>query len=436
MFRLRQIPILLALFLACSAPRLAAQKYSLGDTIRIIKVDTSNFPTIRVHVRAFCKGSQLKDLTSVAIDVVDQGVSRQFSIGCPIETIPMSVTLCLDRSGSVAGASIYRIQEGAWQFVELMQSHSTGDDEAGLVSFNDNLSLDVPMTTNLGDLYTGISGLYPGGNTALWDAVMLAIWDASHGKNAIKAVVLLSDGGDNSSSHALGEVIAYARLMNIPVYTLCLMYHAAPEEAGWMKMLADSTGGKFLPLQSPNDIIAAFNAIASDVTGGANDCVIEYKIECPDGAVRTATITATACGKTVTETVHYRAPRDPNIPSVTIRFDSSSAYENGDLYIPVLISASGAETDVNELAFKIFRQDSVVFHRAITAGHFAAHFTVDTWQDSDTLLFTLKGSARLTGSDTLMVLHFKIGAFPKDSVLPRTSADTRVGKPPAPPPAT
>lgn len=418
MMRVRPFILTLVLLACVVVPRSTAQPGALGDTIRIIKIDTSGFPTIRVHVRAFCKGTQLKDLTSVAIDVVDQGVSRQYNIGCPIETVPMSVALCVDRSGSVAGTTLYRIQQGAWQFVQLMQSHTAGSDEAALISFNERIGVDIPMTTDIGTLFGGIDQLYGMGNTALWDAVMLAIHEAANGTNAIKAVVLLSDGGDNSSGNTLPDVINYARIMGIPVYTLCLMYHAAPEEVGWMKALADSTGGQFRALYSPNDIIAAFNAIASDITGGANDCIIEYKIECPDGGMRTATVTATACGKTVTETIRYRAPRDPTLPSVTVRFDSSSAYENGDLYIPVMIYATGAETDVSELAFKILRQDSVVFHRAIIAGHFAEHFTVDSWQDSDTLLFTLKGSAKLSGSDTLMVLHFKAGSFPKDSVLP------------------
>ena len=388
------------------------------DTLRIVRIDTSGYPTIRVHVRAYCKGVQYSGLNQVDIEVVD-GVARSFKVNCPSQTVPMSVALVLDRSGSVAGTTIYRIQQGAAQFVSLFQQHPTGTDEGAIISFSEDVTVDQSMTSDQMLLYSAISRIFPWGNTALWDGVMFGINEvAVNGTNPIKAVVVLSDGDDNQSTADLPDAIRFARQHGIPVYTMCLMYHTTPTAVANMRMLADSTGGLFFPMYHPDDIVPAFRAIQTLITGGANDCVIEYKVECADGSMRTAVVTAQACGKTVTATARYRAPIDQTLPSVNIRFETAEAYENGDLYIPVMISATGSRADISRLDFKILHQDSVDFHRAITDPYFAKNFTVSTSRSVDTLLFHLDGSASLMGEDTLMVLHFKTRSFAKDSTMP------------------
>ncbi|MDH7516645.1 MAG: VWA domain-containing protein, partial [Bacteroidota bacterium] len=406
------------LLFAVHVPRAGAQPSSLGDTIRIVRIDTSAFPFVRVHVRVFCNGLQYNGLSMVDIEVEDGEIIKNFTLSCPSTTVPISAALVLDRSSSVAGTSMYRIQEGAWRFVELMQKHAAGIDEAAIISFASDVHVDQSMTTDQALLFDAIEQLYAWGNTAMFDAVMFGIYEAAeHASNPIRAVVLLSDGEDNVSSTDLSDVIDYARREGIPVYTLCLVYHADPAAVAVMRTLAQATGGMFFPLTHPDDIIPAFNAIASILSGGANDCIVQYRVDCPDGSVRTVKVTAKACGKTVTATARYKSPVDPNMPAVVVHFDSAEVFENGDLFIPVRISAVGSEAEITHLAFGISRIDSIEYVESLTAGHFAESFTLAAWRGGDTLHFRLDGGKTLTGTDTLMILHFRVRTFAKDSVL-------------------
>ncbi len=412
----------LTLALACAlcAPRAEAQLQQ-QDTLRIVRFDTSAFPKIRVHVRAFCKGVQTQSLQTIDAQVKDGGMLKNFTMRCPPDPVPISVAFALDRSGSVAGTSLYRIQQGAWEFIQLMQPRSTGTDEAAIISFAEDWYVEQSMTSNTNDLYDALTRIFAWGPTAIWDAALRALYEVeTFGVNPVKAVIVLSDGGDNASGATLQDVIRYARRAGIPVYTICVSYHALPNEVADMRMLADSTGGVFIPVTHPDGIIDAFNELASHVAGGANDCVFEYEIECPDGSWREAEITVKACnGKTLVERRRYRAPIDPSLPAVTISFDSTLSYEYGDLVIPVRITATGGPANLRRLAFKVYeRTPLVTFVDAITAPHLAGRFTsIDIRDVSDSLLVTLEGNVTLVGSDTLMLLRYKAGAVDKDSIF-------------------
>lgn len=417
-FAIGVIAVLLGL--AACAPRAEAQLHQ-QDTLRIVRFDTSAFPKIRVHVRAFCKGLQTQDLLTIDAQVKDGGMLRNFKLNCPPDAVPISVAFALDRSGSVAGTSLYRIQQGAWEFIQLMQPRATGTDEAAIISFAEDWYVDQDMTSNTNDLYDALTRIFAWGATAVWDATLRALYEVeTRGVNPIKAVIVLSDGGDNASSATLEDVIRYARRAGIPVYTICVSYHALPEEVENLRMLADSTGGHFIPVTHPDGIIDAFNELASRVAGGANDCVFEYEIECPDGSWREAEISVKACnGQTLVERRRYRAPLDPTLPAVTISFDSTTSYEYGDIVIPVRITTTGATANLRRLAFKVYeRTPLVTFVRAVTAPHVAGRFAnVDIRDVSDSLLVTLEGNVSFSGSDTLMLLRYKGGAVDKDSIV-------------------
>ncbi|PLX24644.1 MAG: hypothetical protein C0600_12870, partial [Ignavibacteria bacterium] len=415
MKRLLLLPLVLFCFFV--SPRAQAQVW---NEVRIMHVDTTNFPSINVRVRAFCAGQQSSNINPVTVKVYEDGVLRSVSapLTCPSTTVPASVALALDRSGSVAGTALYRIQLGAWRFVELLQSHSTGDDEAGLITFGDDVTLHIGMTTNINDLFDAINDIYPYGVTTMYDALIVALNEvANNGSNPIKAVVVMSDGGDNNSLADRASVIALARQLGIPIFSIGLAYLDNQNELLDMKALADSTGGMFLSIEHPDDIAQAFNAMMSLITGGGNDCHFQYLSECRDGTRRELTVIAEACGLADTVTVHYTAPIDPNLPVYKVTFDSTYAYERGDMLVPVSIEADISGT-VDWIEFKVLERPPLTFLNLVYTGFLADQGTVSQRIDGDSLIVRVDGPLILSmGKQTLMKIRYGTPPIGKDTTF-------------------
>ncbi len=406
--------IVLFLLLASGA---AAQP--LLNEVRITRIDTTYYPTIRVYLRVLCNGSPIKNINPVEVSIRDGGINKNFTLTCPAETLPVSVALVCDRSGSVAGPSILMIQQGAREFVSLFTTHPSGTDEGALVSFADTASLDQPMTTDKQALYNAINALYPLGYTAMFDAAKLAIQhvaDSAH--NPIRAVVLLSDGYDNMSWASRTEVIWLARNNHIPIYTIGTSYEDTSYGAWNMRILADSTGGVYYPVYQPSQIVEAFNAIASLLTGGSDDCLAEYQVDCADGTMRTVTVTANACGIAVSRTQSYRTKLDPTLPKFTLRAAPVVAYTDGRARIPILIRAESPGTTVQDLQFRIPLNPLLTDAQWITAPYFARYFSTNNYATSAAAWFSMSGSQFLDTEDTLCLLDLAVGSVQKDSLIP------------------
>ena len=387
------------------------------NEIRILHVDTQNWPAVHVKVRAWCAGQQTSNINTVNVRIIENGIPRSMvSLTCPTQTVPISVALALDRSGSVAGTSIYRIKAGAWRFMELFRAHSTGDDEGAVFSFGDDVIKHVGMTTNLNALYDAIDGIYPYGVTTLYDGVIEALNEVNgNGVNAIKAVVVLSDGGDNNSFAGVTDCINLANQYGIPIYSIGVGYEADASELVNMRKLADSTGGKFILIEHPDDIIPAFDAMASLVSGGANDCDMQYISNCPDGSWRDLTVIAEACGLADTMQVRFRAPLDPNLPAFKVSFDSTFAYENGDLYLPVTVEAEGGGGTLDRIEFKVLERPPLQFRDVITTGMLGEQMTVSHGIVGDTLIVGALGPVFVSGQQTLLKIRYSAPKVTKDT---------------------
>lgn len=411
MKRLLTVLFLAAFFLPWQA---SAQPW---NEVRILHVDTDNFPSVHVKVRAWCAGQQTSNINTVNVRIIENGIQRSMvSLNCPSQTVPISVALALDRSGSVAGTSIYRIKTGAWRFCELFRDHSTGSDQGAIFSFGDDVIKHVGMTSNLNALFDAIDEIYPYGVTTLYDAVIEALNEVhNNGANGVKAVVVLSDGGDNNSFASASDCIALANQYGIPIFSIGVGYEAQGAELANMRKLADSTGGKFLVIEHPDDIIPAFDAMASLVAGGANDCDMLYISNCPDGSWRDLTVIAEACGLADTAHVRFRAPLDPNLPAFNVSFDSTFAYERGDLYLPVTIDAEGGGGTLDHIEFKVLERPPLHFLGIETAGLLGEQMSINHSIVGDTLIVGAIGPVFVSGRQTLLKIRYGTPTVSKDT---------------------
>jgi VWFA-related protein len=174
---------------------------------------------------------------------------------------PVAVGLVFDISGSM-GPKLRVSRQAAGQFF-----HSANpDDEFFLVEFNETPRLVVPLTQDIEDIQNHLTFAQSKGRTALLDAIVLAMHEMKRSAKKRKALLIISDGGDNSSRYSEVEVRRMIRENDVLVYAIGVFEGFSarartPEEAGGPGLLSDiaeQTGGRHFPadLQELPDIAA------------------------------------------------------------------------------------------------------------------------------------------------------------------------------------
>jgi len=163
---------------------------------------------------------------------------------------PVAVGLVFDISGSM-GPKLQKSRMAAAEFFKT----ANPDDEFFLVEFNDQPKMVVPLTRNVEEIQNQLTWAQSKGRTALLDAIFLAMHEMKNSKKNRKALLIISDGGDNSSRYTESEVRNLVRENDVLIYAIGVYEYAGgrmrtPEEAGGPGLLTDlaeHTGGRHLP---------------------------------------------------------------------------------------------------------------------------------------------------------------------------------------------
>ena len=113
----------------------------------------------------------------------------------------MAVGIVFDTSGSMGG-KLNRSREAVTQFLKT----ANPEDEFFLVQFNDRPELTVPFTPDTEEVQNRLLFTESKGRTALLDGVYMAMNQMKKARNPRKALLIISDGGDNSSAYTESEV--------------------------------------------------------------------------------------------------------------------------------------------------------------------------------------------------------------------------------------
>jgi hypothetical protein len=216
---------------------------------------------------------------AVTADAADQ-VDCSRPIICFDNTIQTGgntdMVVVLDHSGSMAAEvspGVTRLdatKDAAQLLVSLMRS----GDRAELIQFDGDVEVLVPFTNDQNALNTAIEGIDYGGVTAAWDAGRQAVADlvANGRPTAVRAVLLMTDGDDNSSQpdpdSARAQLIADAQAAGYPVYTVALGGGISTVGQAALQEVADQTGGEFLQANTAQELQAAFQQFFQTVTQG------------------------------------------------------------------------------------------------------------------------------------------------------------------------
>jgi Ca-activated chloride channel family protein len=176
------------------------------------------------------------------------------------ERVPLSVVLVLDTSGSMKD-NIHFLQEAVLSFVYKMEEV----DKALVVSFNDSIKGSAEFTGDIDRLERFVEGLQAWGGTSLYDAIQYSLGRIKD-EPGRKAVIVFSDGADTTSSLEDREVVDYARAVEATVYSIGFRGSGSGgSPRGFLRKIANETGGQFFSPDGVGDLIKVFNQISDEL---------------------------------------------------------------------------------------------------------------------------------------------------------------------------
>jgi len=173
------------------------------------------------------------------------------------EDAPLSVGVVFDCSGSM-GHKLEKSRQAVAQFFKL----ANPEDEFFLVQFNDSAQLIQPFTRNLEEIQNRLTFVQSKGRTALLDAVYMALQEIKKARNPRRALLLISDGGDNSSRYTETEIKSLVKETDAQIYAIGIYEGMGargrtPEEANGPALLteiAEVTGGRQYAVDNINEL--------------------------------------------------------------------------------------------------------------------------------------------------------------------------------------
>jgi VWFA-related protein len=182
---------------------------------------------------------------------------KQTIVSFGSEDAPLSIGIVFDTSASMGN----KLERSRLSVAEFFKT-ANPEDEAFLVEFNDRPQLVVPMTHNLEDIQNQLTFTQSKGRTALLDGVYLALSTMKKARNPRKALIVISDGGDNNSRYTVSEVKNLVREADVQIYGIGIYESGAnrgrtPEELTGPEMLSDlaePTGGRHFVVENLSEL--------------------------------------------------------------------------------------------------------------------------------------------------------------------------------------
>ncbi len=215
-------------------------------------------------------------------EVFDEKVEQQI-VSFSTEDAPISVGLIFDSSGSM-GDKIQKSKEAALQFFKT----SNPQDEFMLINFNDRPNLVSSFTSKFENLQDRLLFVKSGGKTALLDAIYMGLNQAKRASTNRKALLVISDGGDNHSRYTENDLKRAVKESDVQIYVVGIFEPLAsrsrtPEEAGGPSLLAglaEISGGRMFSVEDANELPDIAEKISIELR---NQYVIGYR---PSNLVR------------------------------------------------------------------------------------------------------------------------------------------------------
>lgn len=196
-------------------------------------------------------GRFVTGLGKQAFTIIDEKVPQEITFFSD-EDAPVSLGVIFDVSGSMSGDKIMRAREALQRFIET--SHTR--DEYFLIGFNNRAQLLLDRTRDSDALLDKLTFVQTRGQTALYDAAYLGVERVTRGAHQKRAVLLISDGQDNSSRYTFNELRRLLKETDVIIYAVGIVSGHDDSTLGYtgrsiLEELAGVSGGKaFFPSTS------------------------------------------------------------------------------------------------------------------------------------------------------------------------------------------
>lgn len=226
-------------------------------------------------------GAPVTDLAKENFRILQDGVEQPITYFATEET-PVSVGFLFDSSASMRN-KMHQSSEAAAAFFKTANK----DDEFFLVEFNERAKLSVPFTSDVNEVYERVAHARPLGRTSLLDAIHLALEQMKGARHTRKAIVIVSDGGDNRSRYTFGEIKNAMLESDVQVYSMGIFdpedrRKRTPEEKNGPHLLGElsaESGGKHFSVDNLNDLPAISLQIGEELR---SQYVLGYAPPSPD----------------------------------------------------------------------------------------------------------------------------------------------------------
>ena len=256
---------------AVAAPDVSAPPVGLKTANRPIKVDVNLVlvpVTVTDPMNRLVTGLE-RDNFALAEGSQGQQI-RSFSS----EDAPLSLGVIFDLSGSMNN----KIDKSKQAVVEFFKT-ANPDDEFFMVGFNDKPELLADFTNSIEDIQSRLVFANAKGRTALLDAIYMGIKKMKTAHHEKKALLIISDGGDNRSRYTDSEIKSLVKEADVEVYSIGLFdTNAATSEERYgpylLNEISDVTGGRMFRVEDPNELADVATKIGVELR---NQYVLGYR---------------------------------------------------------------------------------------------------------------------------------------------------------------
>ncbi len=260
--------LLMAVLLSCSS----VGSQQLAQSLQSCHASgTAAKSAISVHTELVVLSVRVTDAHGTAVSGLRLEDFRVYENGRPQkvtlfqqEDAPVTVGLVVDHSRSMA-SKLKGVEVAVTAFAHL----SNHQDEMFVVNFNDDVAVeagDKSFTNDPMELEKAVGAISARGRTALYDAVAEGIDHLKLGHWDKKALVIVSDGGDNASQQKYSQVLALAQRSQTLIYSIGLMgEHNIDENPGVLKRLCKNTGGIAYFPRSEQSVAEISKQVAGDL---------------------------------------------------------------------------------------------------------------------------------------------------------------------------
>ncbi|MGA7685395.1 MAG: VWA domain-containing protein [Terriglobales bacterium] len=194
------------------------------------------------------------------------------------EDAPVSIGVIFDMSGSMS-SKIDRARDAVIEFFKT----ANPQDEFFMITFADKPEEISDFTSSVDDIQGKLVYTIPKGRTALLDAIYLGVSKMRQAKYPKKALLIISDGGDNHSRYTEGEIRSLVKESDTLIYAIGIYDHYFPTEEErlgptLLSEVTELTGGRAFTIDNPNDLADVSTKIGIELR---NQYVLGYRPKNP-----------------------------------------------------------------------------------------------------------------------------------------------------------